>query len=92
MTVSAKRQTPLKVDPAIDELISHAAHFLGMTKKDFVAEAARAYLEQRREEIRRGMVESMKLLDGSLISSVSMLTGLSPERIEELGGVGDWED
>jgi hypothetical protein len=92
MTVGAKRQTPLKVDPAIDELISHAAHFLGMTKKDFVAEAARAYLEQRREEIRRGMVESMKLLDGSLISSVSMLTGLSPERIEELGGVGDWED
>jgi hypothetical protein len=63
-----------------------------MTKKDFVAEAARAYLEQRREEIRRGMVESMKLLDGSLISSVSMLTGLPPERIEELGGVGDWED
>ena len=63
-----------------------------MTKKDFVAEAARAYLEQRREEIRRGLVESMKLLDGSLTSSVAMLTGLSPERIEELGGVGDWED
>jgi hypothetical protein len=63
-----------------------------MTKKDFVAEAARAYLEQRREEIRRGMAESMKLLDGSLASSVSMLTGLSPERIEELGGTGDWED
>jgi hypothetical protein len=34
----------------------------------------------------------MKLLDGSLTSSVSMLTGLSAERIEELGGVGDWED
>ncbi len=92
MTVSAKRQTPLKVDPATDELISHAAHFLGMTKKDFVAEAARAYLEQRREEIRRGMVKSMKLLDGSLASSVSLLTGLPPERIEELGGTGDWED
>lgn len=93
MTVSATRQTPLKVDPVTDGLlISHAAHFLGMTKKDFVAEAARAYLEQRREEIRRGLVESMKLLDGSLTSSVAMLTGLSPERIEELGGVGDWED
>ena len=63
-----------------------------MTKKDFVAEAARAYLEQRREEVRRGMVESVKLLDGSLTSSVSLLTGLSPERIEELGGTGDWED
>jgi hypothetical protein len=91
MTVSGKRQTPLKIDPAT-ELISHAAHFLGMTKKDFVAEAARVYLEQRREEGRRGMAESMKLLDGSLGSSVSLLTGLSPERIEELGGTKDWED
>lgn len=92
MAASVRRQAPLKVDPATDELISQAAHFLGMTKKDFVAEATRAYLEKRREEIRRGMVESMKLLDGSLTSSVSLLTGLSQERIEELGGTGDWED
>jgi uncharacterized protein (DUF1778 family) len=92
MTSVTRRQAPLKVDPATDELISQAAHFLGITKKEFVAEAARAYLEQRREEIRRGMLESMKLLDGSLTSSVSMLTGLSPERIAELGGTGDWED
>ena len=63
-----------------------------MTRKDCLAEAARAYLEQRREEVRRGMVESVRLLDGSLASSVSLLTGLSPERIEELGGTGDWED
>ena len=92
VTSAAKRQSPLKVDPETDELISQAAHFLGMTKKDFVAEATRAYLEQRREEIRHGMRESMKLLDGSLTASVSMLTGLSPERIEELGGVGDWDE
>jgi uncharacterized protein (DUF1778 family) len=91
MSVGVKRQAPLKIDPATDELISQAAHFLGMTKKDFVAEAAKAYLEQRREEVRRGMIESMKLLDGSLTSTVAMLTGLSPERIEELGGTGDWE-
>jgi hypothetical protein len=37
------------------------------------------------------MIESMKLVDGSLTSAVAMLTGLSPERIEELGGTGDWE-
>ncbi|MQY19720.1 hypothetical protein [Nocardia macrotermitis] len=42
------------------------------------------------DEIRRGMVESTTVLDGSLTASVAMLTGLSPERIEELGGVGDW--
>jgi len=91
MTAGVGRQAPLMVDPATDELISQAAHFLGMTKKDFVAEAAKAYLEQRREEVRRGMVESMKLLDGSLTSAVAMLTGFSPERIEELGGTGHWE-
>lgn len=92
MKASAKRRAPLKLDPATDELVSHAARFLGMAEQDFVAEAARAYLEQRREEIRRGTAKSMKQLDGSLTSSVSMLTGLSPERIEELGGTGDWED
>jgi len=66
-------------------------HLLGMTKEDFLAEVAKAYLEQRREEVCRGMIESMKFLDDSLTSTVAMLTGLSPERIEELGGTGDWE-
>lgn len=41
------------------------------------------------------MVASMKVLDGSLSASVAALTGLSTglstERIEQLGGVGDWE-
>jgi hypothetical protein len=58
----------------------------------FDDQGARAYLEQPREEIRRAMIESMKLLDGSLTSNVSMLTGLTPERVEELGGVGDWDE
>ena len=91
MTATAKRQAPLKIDPATDELITQAAHFLGMTKKDFVAEAAKAYLEQRRAEVRQGMIESMKVLDGSLTTSVAALTGLSPERIDQLGGAGDWD-
>ncbi|MFC5182318.1 type II toxin-antitoxin system TacA family antitoxin [Actinomadura harenae] len=91
MSTPARRQVPLKIDPATGELIAQAAHFLGMTKKDFVAEAARAYLEQRRLEVRRGMVESMKVLDGSLGGGVAALTGLSPERVDELGGAGDWE-
>jgi hypothetical protein len=89
-TVGARRQAPLKVDPETDELISQAAHFLDMSKKDLVAEAVRAYLDQRREEIHRGMVASMKVLDGSLSASVAVLTGLSAERIEQLGGTGDW--
>jgi hypothetical protein len=75
MTVGVERQAPLKIEAATDELISQAAYFLGMAKKDS-AEAAKAYLEQRREEVRRGMVESMKLVDSSLTSTVAMLTGL----------------
>ncbi|OHV34835.1 MULTISPECIES: hypothetical protein [Pseudofrankia] len=90
-TAGPRRQAPLKVDPATDELISQAAHFLGMSKKDLVAEAVQIYLKQRREEIRLGMVASMRVLDGSLSASVAALTGLSPERIEQLGGAGDWE-
>lgn len=82
---------PLKVDAAIDELIADGAHFLGMSKKDLVAEAVRVYLEIRREEVRASMLEKMRKLDGSLESSVSLLTGLSPERIKELGGVGEEE-
>ena len=63
-----------------------------MTKKDFIAEAAEAHLEQCHEEVHQCMIESMKALDGSLTSSVAALTGLSPERIEQLGGAGDWDE
>lgn len=86
---AARTTAPLKVDAAIDELIADGAHFLGMTKKDLVAEAVHVYLEIRREEVRANMLEKMRKLDGSLESSVSLLTGLSPERIKELGGVGE---
>ncbi|GAA2131389.1 hypothetical protein [Streptomyces synnematoformans] len=47
------------MDPDTDKLISQGAHFLGMTKKDLVGEAVRAYLEQRREDLRLGMVEAI---------------------------------
>jgi hypothetical protein len=86
---AARTTAPLKVDAAVDELISDGAHFLGMTKKDLVAAAVRTYLEIRREEVRASMMEKMRKLDGSIESSVSLLTGLSPARIRELGGVGE---
>lgn len=86
---ATRTTAPLKVDAAIDELIADGAHFLGMTKKDLVAKAVRTYLEIRREEVRASMLEKMRKLDGSVESSVSLLTGMSPERIKELGGVGE---
>lgn len=86
---STRRQSPLKVDPATDELISQGAHFLGVTKKDLVAEAVREYLAARREEIHRGMVEAMRVLDGSTAARVALLTGVSREDLDRLGGTGE---
>lgn len=45
----------------------------------------------RRERVSRRRVP-MKVLDGSLTSSAAALTGLSPERIDQLGGAGDWDE
>ena len=47
---------PLKIDERTDELASHAAHFLGMTKKQYVAEAVAYYTEHRRAEIEKGVI------------------------------------
>jgi len=85
-----KRQSPLKVDPDVDELISQGAHFLGLTKKDLVAEAVRDYLAARRDEIRLRMREAMRVLDGTTKARVALLTGIAPEEIDRLGGIDEW--
>ncbi|GAA1007403.1 hypothetical protein Aple_018250 [Acrocarpospora pleiomorpha] len=82
----SRTTAPLKVDPEVDQLISDGAHFLGLTKKDLVAEAVRVYLELRREEIRSRMMESMRKLDGSNLARVALLTGLTAEQINAVGG------
>lgn len=81
--------TRINVDPETDKLISDGAHFLGMTKKDFVAEAAGVYLELRRKERQAELRETMARLDGTNKSRLALLTGLTPERIDELGGAGE---
>lgn len=80
---------PLKVDVAVDELITDGAHFLQMTKKDLVGAAVRMYLESRREEMRQAMLEKMAKLDGSAEADLALLTGISREKIRELGGTGE---
>jgi hypothetical protein len=79
---------PLKIDERTDKLASHAAHFLGMTKKQYVAEAVAYYTEHRRAEIEDGVKAALASLDGSREADVRLLTGLTAERIEELGGIG----
>lgn len=83
----SRTAAPLKVDLDTDKLITQGAHFLGITKKEFVADAVRAYLEQRREEIRQGMAEAIQVLDGSTTARVALLTGIPAEDIGRLGGI-----
>ncbi|HVB42993.1 MAG TPA: hypothetical protein VNF47_09850 [Streptosporangiaceae bacterium] len=79
---------PIKVDPATDGLISHAAHFLGRSKKDVVDVAVREYVENHRDEINAGVRAALQQLDGSLDSAVSLLTGFNAAKLAELGGSG----
>ncbi|MGH3544986.1 MAG: hypothetical protein ACRDPW_03550 [Mycobacteriales bacterium] len=83
----AKSMAPVKVDADTDRLLSDAAHLLHMSKKDLLAEAVRDYVTARREQLHRSISETLRTLDGSDASMVGLLTGLSPQRIEELGGV-----
>jgi hypothetical protein len=78
---------PLKVEDEADVLATQSAHFLGMTKKRFVSEAIAVYSETRRADIERGVREALGVLDGTLATAVSVHSGLSPERIAELGGL-----
>jgi hypothetical protein len=91
MTTSStpRRQAPLKVDPAVDKLISSGANFLGITKKDLVAEAVQFYLDARREEMRQRMRDLMRQLDGTRASRVALLAGLSREQLDAVGGVDE---
>lgn len=79
--------SPIKVDAQTDKRIADAAHFLGRTKKDIVSDAVREYVDAHRDEINDGIRATLGRLDGSTASVVSALTGLSAERLAELGGL-----
>jgi hypothetical protein len=80
---------PVKVDVETDALISHAAHFLGRSKKDVVDAAVREYIENHRDEINAGVREALAQLDGTKGSVVSMLTGFDAAKLDELGGLSE---
>jgi hypothetical protein len=83
----AAQTAPVKVDEATHTLLAHGATALRMTQKDLLAAAVREYLTARREQINTALRETMKILDGTTTSRVAALTGLSAERLAELGGV-----
>ncbi|SEE20567.1 hypothetical protein [Ruania alba] len=78
---------PVKIDPETDNLLTHASHFLGASKKDVLGQALREYVDNHRDEIHAGVREALTHLDGSTASAVSLLTGASAEEIERYGGL-----
>lgn len=83
----AGSSSPVKVDQETHALIAHGATALRMSQKDLLAAAVREYLGARREEINAALRRTMQAIDGTDASRVAMLTGLSRERLDELGGV-----
>lgn len=79
--------SPIKVSEEVDQLISHAAHFLGRSKKDLVDAAVRDYIDAHRDELNASIQEVMQKLDGSNAAVVSMMTGYTKSELDELGGV-----
>jgi len=77
---------PIKVDVETDALISHAAHFLQQSKKDVVDVAVREYIENHRGEIHAGVRGALSKLNGTTQSAVALVTGMSREELDELGG------
>ena len=78
---------PIKVDLATDELVSHAAHFMSRSKKDIVDAAVREYIDAHRDEINAGIKAALGQLNGTAAARVSLLTGISAEELDDLGGL-----
>ena len=81
----AASTAPIKVDAGTDQLISHAAHFLGKAKKDIVDVAVREYIDTHRNEINAGIRAALSQLDGSSASAVALLTDVPVEKLQEYG-------
>ncbi|WP_329059478.1 hypothetical protein [Amycolatopsis sp. NBC_01480] len=83
----AAATSPIKVDVATDELVSHAAHFLSRSKKDIVDAAVREYVDAHRDEINAGIKTALGQLNGSDTAAISLMTGFDADELDNLGGL-----
>ncbi|MFK3981741.1 hypothetical protein ACI2K4_15340 [Micromonospora sp. NPDC050397] len=83
----AATSAPIKVDVDTDQLISHAAHFLGKAKKEVVDAAVREYIDAHRAEINEGVRAALRQLDGSPQAAVALLTGVPVDELDQYGGM-----
>jgi hypothetical protein len=85
----AAATAPIKVDVATDELVTHAAHFMGRSKKDVVDAAVREYVDAHREEINAAIKTALGRLNGSDTAAITAMTGLTSAELDDLGGLPD---
>ncbi len=83
----ASALAPIKVEAETDQLVSHAAHFLGRSKKDVVDVAVREYIDNHRDELNAAVQSALRSFDGSLAGAVSLVTGYSQSELDKFGGV-----
>lgn len=83
----ATATAPIKIDIETDELVSHAAHFMSRSKKDVVDAAVREYIDAHLDEINDGVKAALGKLNGTDGAAVAMMTGLSAEELDDLGGL-----
>jgi hypothetical protein len=87
--MSVVRPSPATAGLTTEQVISNGARQLGVTEHEFVDDAVRTYLETYRAQQTVRMREVMSRLDGSDRARVALLAGLSPDRVDELGGTGE---
>lgn len=83
------KQAAWQPGSATAEVVARGAQSLGVTQDDLVVHAVQAYVEAYRSRRTERMSEVMSRLDGTDMARVALLTGLPPERINELGGIGE---
>lgn len=80
---------PIKIAQQTDQLVTQTAHFLALSKKDVVDRAVREYVDNHRDEINAGVRTALQQFDGTRSTQLSVLTGLSNDEINDLGGLPD---
>lgn len=56
------RLVPIRIDSRTDAVATEAAHYLGTSRREFIADAVSAHVAAQREAIQEGMRRSSLLL------------------------------
>ncbi|OZF31077.1 hypothetical protein CH294_22875 [Rhodococcus sp. 14-2483-1-1] len=78
--------SPYEIDQK-DDVVESVAKAYSRRDSDVVDSAVREYIDNHRDDIHQQVRAELEKLDGTRLARISLLTGLSAEEIEDLGGV-----